>query len=572
MKNNKFINQKTLSGFSAFTVFFNLQNQDFYPDVTVDSGAPKGGEVINNNNQILNQSTLLGQSAVNLSLAINDVIDLFFSECITASTSPTQTLVGETSTRTLAFGGKYFVLFKIMIDEFQYKTLHKGKVIGFNSKKGYKELLLESLSLKGSDYTDLQPIGIVINYFELPEDWKPSNDQWTEIVPSETKKVKLEKFGKFNLPIDRDYNKWGTLALQKDDFTIIQNKRIQYLIHNEQVEVLSNGIQIFSFSDSTENCGSADFVRIIDNKSYYIKNNEILLTTKVLPTSFLSKLDLKKDKVNNKIITFDIETLLKDNVHKPYLYSMFDGKQRFSWFTDSPDLLFKQLLKRKYKGFIAYAHNLSRFDIVFLFNHLSSLQIIGFKIKILKKDDQIISINISNRKKGISLTIRDSFLLLPSSLSKLSVNFNIETPKLIEPVLTGGGAIQNPEFAMEYLSHYNKDIIRISDFKVWKEMVQKYCEVDCIALHQVLIKFNKLIHNKWGLNINKYPTIPSLAFGIYRTHYMPAEPGGMIPLTNGQVFDFIKESFTGGATEMYIPYVPKHPHPSGRPLGRRIRF
>ncbi len=223
MKNNKFINQKTLSGFSAFTVFFNLQNQDFYPDVTVGSGGPKGAEVINNNH-ILNQSTLLGQSAetINLPLAINEIIDLFFNECITAPTSPTQTLVGETSTRT----PKYFVLFKIMVDEFQFKTLHSGKVIGFDSKENYKEYILDKLSFKGSDYMDLQPSAIVFNYFELPEGWKPVNDQWTEISTTKNTKVKLEKFGKFNLPMDRDYNKWGTIVLRKDDLTIIQNKAV----------------------------------------------------------------------------------------------------------------------------------------------------------------------------------------------------------------------------------------------------------------------------------------------------------------------------------------------------------
>jgi hypothetical protein len=37
-----------------------------------------------------------------------------------------------------------------------------------------------------------------------------------------------------------------------------------------------------------------------------------------------------------KFITFDIETILKDGVQHPYLYSMFDGKNTFSWFTSSP--------------------------------------------------------------------------------------------------------------------------------------------------------------------------------------------------------------------------------------------
>ena len=85
---------------------------------------------------------------------------------------------------------------------------------------------------------------------------------------------------------------------------------MQYIIHNEEIEVLSNNTPILTFKDTEEKCGSADFVRIIDNKSYYIKNNEIVLTTKVLPTSFLTRLTQRKDKVNNKIITFDIETIV----------------------------------------------------------------------------------------------------------------------------------------------------------------------------------------------------------------------------------------------------------------------
>ena len=38
-------------------------------------------------------------------------------------------------------------------------------------------------------------------------------------------------------------------------------------------------------------------------------------------------------------------------------------------------------------------------------------------------------------------------------------------------------------------------------------------------------------------------TIPALAFAIFRMHYLK---DNTIPLTIGKVFDFIKESFTGG--------------------------
>jgi hypothetical protein len=52
---------------------------------------------------------------------------------------------------------------------------------------------------------------------------------------------------------------------------------------------------------------------------------------------------------------------------------MFDGKNKYSWFTKTPDDLFNELLKPKYYGYGVYAHNLSNFDIIFIFKYISSL-------------------------------------------------------------------------------------------------------------------------------------------------------------------------------------------------------
>ena len=83
---------------------------------------------------------------------------------------------------------------------------------------------------------------------------------------------------------------------------------------------------------------------------------------------------------------------------------MFDGRKSFTWFTDSPEQLFDRLLSRKYKNYNVYAHNLSRFDVVFIFKYLSTLKNKGFKIKLLIKEQNIISISIINRNKNISIT------------------------------------------------------------------------------------------------------------------------------------------------------------------------
>ena len=57
----------------------------------------------------------------------------------------------------------------------------------------------------------------------------------------------------------------------------------------------------------------------------------------------------------------------------------------------------------------------------------------GYKVKPIFKDGGAISIVITN-DKGVSLTFRDSFLILPFSLKTLAETFKTNK-KLIEPVL-----------------------------------------------------------------------------------------------------------------------------------------
>ena len=85
-------------------------------------------------------------------------------------------------------------------------------------------------------------------------------------------------------------------------------------------------------------------------------------------------------------------------------------------------------------GYTVYAHNLSRFDIIFLFKFLGDLAINkGYKVDPIIKDDQIISITIKNNK-GVKLVLRDSLLILKDSLEKLSNIFDCTNVKGIEPV------------------------------------------------------------------------------------------------------------------------------------------
>jgi hypothetical protein len=67
-----------------------------------------------------------------------------------------------------------------------------------------------------------------------------------------------------------------------------------------------------------------------------------------------------------------------------------------------------------------------------------------------------------------------------------------------------------------------------------------------------MIKFIKMIFDLYKININKYPTLPSLAFGLFRTHYVN-DNGFFIPMLSGQTANQIRLSYTGGSTDMFIP-------------------
>src|ERR1700712_2992133 len=79
----------------------------------------------------------------------------------------------------------------------------------------------------------------------------------------------------------------------------------------------------------------------------------------------------------------------------------------------------------------------------------------------------------------------------------------------------------------------------------------KYCELDCKVLYQIIDKFSDNIFKLFRIDILKYPTLSSLAFAIYRTKFLNNET--KIPLIHGEMYDFIKKSYTGGSVDVYKP-------------------
>ena len=102
--------------------------------------------------------------------------------------------------------------------------------------------------------------------------------------------------------------------------------------------------------------------------------------------------------------------------------------------------------------------------------------------------------------------------------------------------------------SLEDYNNYYKDFN--SNWNLKNEAI-KYCELDCISLFQVIETFGKLIFELFQINITNVSTLPSLAFKIFRVHYLPKSV--KIPVLAGKIYDDICQAYFGGHVDMYIP-------------------
>lgn len=214
---------------------------------------------------------------------------------------------------------------------------------------------------------------------------------------------------------------------------------------------------------------------------------------------------------------------------------------------------------RKYNRSNVYIHNMAKFDIIFLLKYLVKLG----SVQPIIHNDRIICINFNFGKNGeYQLQFRDSYLLLLNSLMKLCKAFKVENAKSIFPHffvnennLDYIGEVPDIKYFMDIkLADYNKYEANFNGNWNLKNEAIKYCELDCISLHQVIYKFTDMIYDLFQKNVHHYPTLPSLAFAIFRSKFMLEEN---IPQLSGKIAKDIRLGYTGGSVDMYIPENPE---------------
>ena len=265
----------------------------------------------------------------------------------------------------------------------------------------------------------------------------------------------------------------------------------------------------------------------------------------------------------------DIETIKIQSKLIPYLICAYNGLDKINSYAElskgviNQKALFSKFITQLLTFFnndssviTVYAHNFSGFDGIFLMKHLLSYG----KVEPLLHNGKLISIKVKLNVEGYmnkTIVFKDSMLLLPLSLRNLCVWFNVSNHKGYFPFDLTNIFYQGflPQIELWKNIPNNEYTSLIAEFtgKVWdfKAEAIKYCYLDCVSLHELLTKFNELIFSHFKVNIINSLTLPSLAMKIYRSQFMPKDT---IYQILGNVEKDIRQSYTGGAVDVYIPH------------------
>lgn len=398
----------------------------------------------------------------------------------------------------------------------------------------------------------------------------------------------------------------------QDDIFIYRSK-IDSIIINKQdsfqkyVFNLNTGILIKEVTDTIiARFPELVWSRKIDGTLLYIKNSKVLTVKTQFSVPPINTKDLENTRKSTKLAlrdldfgSFDVETFLdSDGISKVYALGFItqkDDKVKMFYLTDyettnekikgsnyisSEELIIKcidAMLITRYNNFKFYTHNLGRYDVVFMYNALlkinNSLGYEHYKLSTIMREDVIIKLTVKIKKEAnseysrfIKIHFIDSLNLLNSSLDKLAKDFNVETGKGQFPYTFVNRSSLNYLGIKPNISFYNnisiEDYNRIphENWDLRKESL-KYLERDLLSLLQIIDEFSRLTYIYYNTDITKALTITRLALNVFLAKYYSrvendkTYSNNKLPLINKQhIFNFIKDGYYGGVTEVYKPY------------------
>ena len=356
-----------------------------------------------------------------------------------------------------------------------------------------------------------------------------------------------------------------------NDFRLNENQyiNVKLLKNNSKFITVKNFDQIdqnlITWIDTKTDFG---FIR---NKSYvkYFFNHKNSIFKTEATYNFL---DYPEDIISNdqdfKIGALDFETFGNEGIGIQNVYAAgwaindtFKTKKFYYIQKDANSLdLVKNMIydlanNLEIDGYTFYAHNLGRFDSVFLIKACILLDDIEIIPK--WKENKILSITIKNNANKCKFKILDSIQLINGSLDSLCKSFDIKHKKGIFPhnfinkdrLFYIGDTPDFHYFKNMNINIYNK--IKSDNWNL-KDEALKYLESDVLGLLEVMLKFNEKIFNLYSLNITNYVTAAKLAVGIYTSNFRTNSKDLKIKMIRGNVEKEIRNSYYGGNVNVLI--------------------
>ena len=264
--------------------------------------------------------------------------------------------------------------------------------------------------------------------------------------------------------------------------------------------------------------------------------------------------ELKPSRTELKpFIVADTETILIDNVHKPYaagLLMVRPGEQINdimidTYFSEDYSIILESFEERSTKVLYDLVLRIStivrqekstltiyfsRFDGILLLKHLACHHK-SYKLKPLMRNHRLYELAVYSGKKML-FCFRDSLNLLPGKLSALAKN--------LCPSLGPKGSIPYEEVTLSNLASMKKSLL-------------DYMKQDILLLGGVMQKAQEIYWKLYKVDIESKITISSLALSIFRMKYYDVS-NWPIHIPNKNEDSFIRRAYYGGHTDTYKPY------------------
>jgi len=450
--------------------------------------------------------------------------------------------------------------------ELGYRTLGYLRRVNLEDKELFQEYITERLGILSDAYTSHSISKIVFTY--ITKDGLASEEDRKLLQDLSDKTLTTHRFSNINLPTSMDPKAYGiirgtTIYPEFTRYFVDSNTRMFEI--DVSIDGLTNKVRVVGLSDLkwVDTKLSEGFKREIGKSTIYFLDGEIVLRKQILALKPFTRGKIDGSIITN-FVTMDIETIRNSNGELiPYLIKAWNKSRMIESYSGKQNILFNNFITELMNNFFnnsnklyVYAHNLSGFDGIFLMRHLMSVG----KVEPLLFNGKLICIKVKlniSGYEGKTIIFKDSFLLLPFSLRNLCVSFGVVVPKGYFPFnLTNiyyTGVFPKFDYWTDISSEKWSELKTLHGKRIWnfKDEASKYCGNDCIALHDILTKFNELIYDKFNVNIHNSLTLPSLAMRIFKTHYLPENK---IFQLVGRVEQAIRESYTGGAVDVYVPH------------------